>query len=57
MTNYTAYLKSNLLGIGMSRQELKLRAATCNSDSKKIVDAMRWTKSPPRSHVSRMKRS
>jgi hypothetical protein len=40
MTNYRAYLKGNLSGIGPSRQELKLRATKCSNDPKKIVDAL-----------------
>ena len=38
MTNYKTYTKGNLLNIGPSRQELKIRVARHSSDPKKIVD-------------------
>jgi hypothetical protein len=45
----------------MSRQELKLRAATFNNDPKKVVDAFSQQLGiegpPPGSHISSLKRS
>jgi hypothetical protein len=38
MTNYRTYTKGNLLKIGLSRQELKIRVARRSGDPKKIVD-------------------
>jgi hypothetical protein len=40
MTNYRAYLKDKASGTGPSKQELKLRAARCSSDPKKIEEAL-----------------
>jgi hypothetical protein len=40
MTNYRAYLKGKASGTGPSKQELKLRAARCSSDPKKIEEAL-----------------
>jgi hypothetical protein len=40
MTNYRAYLKGKLSGTGSSRQKLKLMAARCSGDPKKIVVAI-----------------
>jgi hypothetical protein len=40
MTNYKAYLKGKAFGIGPSKQELKLRAARCSGDPKKIEEAL-----------------
>jgi hypothetical protein len=39
MTNYRAYLKGKAYGTGPSKQELKLRAARCSGDPKKIEEA------------------
>jgi hypothetical protein len=39
MTNYRAYLKNNLPRTCLSKQQLRLRAATRSDDPKKIVDA------------------
>jgi hypothetical protein len=39
MTNYRAYLKGKASGTGLSKQELKLRAARRSGDPKKIEDA------------------
>jgi hypothetical protein len=40
MINYKAYLKDKSSGIGPSKQELKLMAARCSGDPKKIVEAL-----------------
>jgi hypothetical protein len=40
MTNYRAYLKGKASWTGPSKQELKLRAARCSGDPKKIEEAL-----------------
>jgi hypothetical protein len=40
MTNYRAYLKGKASGTGLSKQELKLRAARRSGDPKKIEEAL-----------------
>jgi hypothetical protein len=40
MTNYRTYLKGKASGTGPSKQELKLRAARCSGDPKKIKEAL-----------------
>jgi hypothetical protein len=40
MTNYRAYLKGKASGTCPSKQELKLRAARCSGDPKKIKEAL-----------------
>jgi hypothetical protein len=40
LTNYNAYLKGKSSGTGPSRQELKLRAARCSDDPKKMAKAL-----------------
>jgi hypothetical protein len=40
MTNYRAYLKGKASGTGLSKQELKLRAARLSGDPKKIEEAL-----------------
>jgi hypothetical protein len=40
MTNYRAYLKDKASGTGSSKKELKLRAARCSGDPKKIEEAL-----------------
>jgi hypothetical protein len=40
MTNYRAYLKGKASGTGPLKQELKLRAASCSGDPKKIEEAL-----------------
>jgi len=40
MTNYRAYLKGHASGSGPSKGELKLRAAQCSKEPKKIAEAL-----------------
>jgi hypothetical protein len=40
MTNYRAYLKGKASGTGLSKQELKLRAAKHSGDPKKFEEAL-----------------